>query len=71
MSLFSSEEHVKEWAQQDPELAGETITIEQGLAFITPTARGRLDYDYAPPGGQETAQTRQAAGLVSGFWKVR
>jgi len=71
MNFFSSEEHVREWAQSNPELKGDIITMEQALALITPIAAKRLDYDYVVPGGPERAKIQEAAGLVNDFWKVR
>lgn len=71
MNFFSSEEHVKEWVQSNPELKGDIITMKQALALITPIAAKRLDYDYVRPGGAEMVKIMEAAGLVNDFWRPR
>ena len=68
MQFFSSEEHVKEWAKEHPELDSDIVTMEQGLAMITVFGRGRLDYDYEAP--VEELANKAQFGLDRDFWKM-
>jgi len=68
MEFFSSEEHVKEWEKEHPELESDIVTMEQGLAMITAFGGRRLDYDYEAPLG-EMANMAQF-GLDRDFWRM-
>jgi hypothetical protein len=68
MEFFSSEEHVKEWEKEHPELGSDIVTIEQGLAIITAFGGSRLDYDYEAP--LDILLNTGQFGLDRDFWKM-
>ena len=68
MDFFSSEEHVRRWGREHPNLKGDTITVEQGLAFITFVGAKRLDYDYFTPSA-EVPRILKEIGLTNEFWR--
>jgi hypothetical protein len=71
MSFFSSEEHIKEWEQEHPELKGSTISPEQGLGLVLKAADTRGDYNYAPITREDLYQAFEHYGFVGEFWKPR
>jgi hypothetical protein len=70
MTFFSSEEHIKEWEQEHPELKGSAIGLQQGLGFIMTFGGGREDYDYAPLAPEQVNQALERWGFVGEFWKL-
>ena len=68
MQFFSSEEHVKEWAKEHPELDSDIVLMEQGLAMITAFGGSRLDYDYEAP--VDVMFDMAQFGLDRDFWKM-
>lgn len=68
MQFFSSEEHVREWVKEHPELDSDIVTMEQGLAVITAFGGSRLDYDYEAP--LDVMANMAQFGLDRDFWKL-
>jgi len=68
MQFFSSEEHVREWVKEHPDLDSDIVTMEQGLALITAFGGSRLDYDYEAPMDQMLNAAQ--FGLDRDFWKI-
>jgi hypothetical protein len=68
MEFFSSEEHVKEWEKEHPELGSDIVIMEQGLAIITAFGGSRLDYDYEAP--LDLMLNTAKFGLDRDFWKI-
>ncbi len=69
MTFFSSEEHIKEWEQEHPELKGSTIGTDQGLGFILTLGGTRGEYNYAPLTPKEIHQAFERYGFAGDFWK--
>jgi len=68
MQFFSSEEHVREWVKEHPDLDSDIVTMEQGLAFMTAFGGSRLDYDYEAP--LDVMLNAAQFGLDRDFWKI-
>lgn len=70
MNLFRSEEHVREWRAEHPELESEVLSVEQTLDWVTFIGRERPRFDYVHPRATgELGPFLKSIGLTGYVWQ--
>ena len=73
MNLFRSEEHMRNWAQFNPDSAGASLPLNDEVTrFSTESLKHRLDRDFisqwAPKQPGERAASARRLGKSGPFW---
>jgi hypothetical protein len=68
MVYLSSKDHLNRWLAENPNLRGESLSVEKMVEVCRPLSRGRMDLDYQRPPKQELMSYWDSLGLRSNFW---
>lgn len=68
MVYFSSEDHLKRWLIENPQLHGEALTPGKMAEVCKPLSRGRMALDYQRPPKEEIMAYWDSIGMTSSFW---
>ena len=70
MVFFSSQRHLNEWLSENPDLEGETLTVEKTVELSRSTYTGKMELDYKRLPKDELMKRWAAIGLMGDFWKL-
>ena len=68
MVYFSSEDHLKRWLIENPQLHGEALTPGKMAEVCKPLSKGRMALDYQRPPKEEIMAYWDSIGMTSSFW---
>ena len=68
MVYFSSQDHMKEWLSESPNLHGESLTVEKMAEVCKPLSNGRATLEYRRPPKEEVMAYWDSIGMTSRFW---
>ncbi|OLS26361.1 MAG: Alkylmercury lyase [Candidatus Heimdallarchaeota archaeon LC_3] len=70
MNFFSSDQHLKDWKEKNPNKASHTFTDDQIIALTKLIYTKRAELDYKRPNTEEIKQLLESVDLIGEFWKV-
>jgi len=68
MVYFSSKDHLTRWLAENPNLRGESLTVDKMVEVCRPLSRGRMNLEYKRPPKEELMSYWDSIGLKSSFW---
>jgi len=68
MVYFSSREHLNRWLAENPNLRGESLTLDKMIEVCKPLSKGRMSLEYQRPPKEELMSYWDSIGLRSSFW---
>ena len=70
MVFFSSKDHLDEWLKANPDLSGESLTVEKAVELSRPTYTGKMELDFERPSKDELMKRWAGIGFSGDFWKL-
>ncbi len=70
MSLFRSEEHLKEWLRDTGNQRGEVLSLAQTFALARAWYLDPRDPNWQPRTRDESQAVLASVGLISEFWEL-
>jgi Alkylmercury lyase len=68
MVYFSSEQHMNSWLADNPQIKGESLTVEKMAEVCIPLSKGRMNLEYERPPKEEVMAHWDSVGMKSAFW---
>ncbi len=70
MVFVSSRRHLDDWLKENPDLRGETLSLEQTLKISVRIYKEKMTIDYARPSKEQLTAYWDSIGLRGDFWKL-
>lgn len=70
MVYFASKDHQKEWLDSNPNLHGETLTIDKMAEACQPLSKNRMSLNYVRPTSDKLVAYWNTIGLRGEYWKI-
>jgi hypothetical protein len=68
MVYFSSRDHMNSWLKENPQIHGESLTVDKMAEVCRPLSMGRMNLDYQRPPKEELMAYWDSVGMNSDFW---
>jgi len=68
MVYFASKTHMDDWLAANPDLKGESLSIEIMAEVCRPLSRDRMNIDYERPPKEDLMSYWDSLGMTSDFW---
>ena len=70
MVYFSSKAHMEEWLGKNPDVEGESLTVEKMVEVCRPLSQRRMDLGYQKPPKEALMAHWDSIGMSSSFWDI-